>query len=231
MTDDVPATDEAEDDASTILSFLVAERTDSTKPNLSVADTALLHMAAQLLAAGDPTKARDVTELLDRSPKVIRPGAKPEPTLAQACKPDAPWNLSRLSNQQLLDLEVIASVAQGRACTLPSPRMEAILDLALHLDGAGEPDLNRVRQSLGVILAPKLTLDAVHPSHAAELSSERSRRVALEEDVRRLSRVVAEASLPLPANVVKLRTAAAASAVSAPAVPHGFVDDYSGHGS
>jgi hypothetical protein len=111
--------------------------------------------------------------------------------------------------------------------------LEAILDLALHLDGDGEPDLNRVRESLGVILAPKLTPDAVQPSHAAELSSERARRVALEEDVRRLSRVVADASLPLPDNVVKLRTAASAAAAAsavAPAVaPRGFVGDHEGY--
>jgi hypothetical protein len=63
-----------------------------------------------------------------------------------------------------------------------------------------------------------------------ELAAERAKRIALEDDVRRLSRVVEDASLPLPDNVVKLRTAAsaaaAAAAVSAPAAPRGFLGDH-----
>jgi hypothetical protein len=235
MTTDPVDDPEPEDEVDTILAHLVAERTDAHTPTLAIHQIALLHKAAILMTSGTADDVKDLTTLLSLAPKVIRPGARPTPTLVQACKPDAPWDLSRLSNQQLLDLEIIAATAQGRACPLRSPRLEAILDLTTHLDGAGEPDVERVRESLGIILAPKLTLDAVQPSHAAELSSERARRVALEEDVRRLSRVVAEASLPLPANVVKLRTAAsaaaaAASAVSAPAAPVGHIGDHPGFG-
>jgi hypothetical protein len=234
MTTDPVDDPEPEDEVDTILAHLVAERTDAQTPTLAIHQIALLHKAAILMTSGTADDVKDLTTLLSLAPKVIRPGARPTPTLVQACKPDAPWDLSRLSNQQLLDLEIIAATAQGRACPLPSPRHEALLDLLVHLDGEGDVDVARVRESIAAVLGARISIDTLFPDHRDELAAERARRVALEEDVRRLSRVLAEASLPLPANVVKLRTAAsaaaAASAVSAPAAPVGHIGDHPGFG-
>jgi hypothetical protein len=229
-TDPVDDPEPEESEVDTILACLVAERVDAHTPTLAIHQIALLQKAAILMTSDTAGDVKDLIELLKLAPKILRPGARPTPTLAQACRPDAVWDLSGLSNQQLYDLELIAATAQSRACPLPSPRHEALLDLVVHLDADVEPDMDRVRESLGIILAPKLSLDVVQPSHAAELASERARRVALEEDVRRLARIVADASLPLPANVVRLQRAAsvasAVAAVSAPPMPTGFVGDY-----
>jgi hypothetical protein len=190
----------------------------------------LLHKAAILMTSGTADDVKDLNTLLSLAPKVIRPGARPTPTLAQACRSDAPWDLARLSNQQLLDLETIAAVAQGRACPLPSPRHEALLDLLVHLDGEGDVDVPRVREAVAAVLGDRISIDVLFPDHREELAAERAKRIALEDDVRRLSRVVEDASLPLPDNVVELRTAAsaaaAAAAVSAPAAPRGFLGDH-----
>src|SRR5205823_5989310 len=119
----------------------VAERVDAHTPKLAVHQVALLRMVALLLAAGDTNRSRDITDLLERAPKILRPGARPALTLAQACRPDAERDITRLSNEQLTQLEALDAVMAGRACPLPSPRMEAALGLVLHLYSAAELDV------------------------------------------------------------------------------------------
>jgi hypothetical protein len=232
---DVPITDDVENEADGILQWLKAERVDDARPRLSVADTALLRMAAHLLAIGDPAKAREVSDLLDRAPRVVRPGAAPAPRLQDVCKPDCEWDLSRLSNAQLLDLESICACAQGRSSPLRSPRHEALLDLVMHLDGDGAVDLVRVREAVMAIFGSRLSATDVFPDHVAELTAARARCADLEQEVERLRRQLAA----VPSNVVALRRDAAAAVTAASALaavpaphgfaPHSFVDDHEGY--
>jgi hypothetical protein len=230
MTTDPVDDPEPEDEVDTILAHLVAERTDAQTPTLALHQIALLHKAAILMTSGTADDVKDLTTLLSLAPKVIRPGARPAPTLAQVCKPDRLWDLSLISHQQLHDLENICAVAQGRACPVPSPRLEALLDLALHLDGEGEVDVPRVRESIAVVLCDRVSTDVLYPSHVAELQAARARCADLEEEVERLKRQLAA----VPSNVVALRRDAAAAATAASAVaavpaPHGFVGDHEGY--
>jgi hypothetical protein len=230
MTTDPVDDPEPEDEVDTILAHLVAERTDAQTPTLALHQIALLHKAAILMTSGTADDVKDLNTLLSLAPKILRPGARPTPTLAQACRSDAPWDLSRLSNQQLLDLEIIASVAQGRACPLPTARHEALLDLVVHLDGDGAVDVPRVRESITAVLGDRVSTDVLYPSRAAELQAARARCADLEEEVERLKRQLAA----VPSNVVALRRDAAAAATAASAVaavpaPHGFVGDHEGY--
>src|SRR5437868_724284 len=159
-----PTTTETEDEAGILYAHLLAERVDANTPELTVSQKALLHMAAQLMAIRDPAKAGVLTDLLERAPRVLRAGARPAPTLQDVCRADAPWDLTRLSHQQLTHLEEISATAQGRACPVASPRLEAGLALTAHLDADTDVDMPRVRGLLLEVLAP-LTFEDVHPSH------------------------------------------------------------------
>jgi hypothetical protein len=228
---DVPApTVEAEDEATTIYRYLEAERVDSTKPKLSVSERALLNMAATLLAAGDPSKAREVSDLLDRAPRVCRPGAAPEPRLADVCRADAERDITRLSNEQLAQLEVLDAVMAGRACAVASPGLEAALALASHVravsGGKAKRDEGGVKKLVEAILSPMYATDQLYPSRSAELIAAQERRIEVERELERLRAQLAET----PGNVVRLRSSASAaqavSAVSPPAAPRGYLGDY-----
>ncbi len=199
---------ETETEADVILAHLVAERTGPQQPKLAVHQLALLRKAALLMASDSASDARDLVALLEHAPSVVSPGRKPEPTLAQITTPEAPWDLERLSNEQVFALEDIAAVAQGRSCAIERPRLEAALALVAHLDGE-RPEVARARELVADVLAPAFTLDDVHPSHAAALNEERARRAALEEEVKRLQRALERAAQPLPANVASLAAARA----------------------
>lgn len=216
MSDDTDITTEA---AQLIFSHLEAERIGPNRPALAVHERALLHRAAHLLATGTGD-AKDIATLLQLAPSIVSPGAKPAPTLQDVCRADAPWDLTRLSHQQLTQLEEISATAQGRASPVSSPRLEAALALTAHLDADVAVDMPRVRGLLLEVLAP-LTFEDVHPSHHDALVAERGRRMDLERDVERLERQLAS----VPSNVVNMRAAAAAAAdAGAPVVSRSNVD-------
>jgi hypothetical protein len=227
MTDTEPdVTVEAEDEVDIILAHLIAERTDERTPRLAVHQVALLRMVALLLASGDTSRSRDITDLLEKAPSIVRAGARPAPRLQDICKADAERDITRLSNEQLAQLEVLDAVMAGRACPLPSPRMESALALAWYLDGAAEVDPAHVRDLVVSVFGSALSVDIVFPNHAVELPAERARCAELELEVERLRRQAAA----LPPNVVRLRrdasVAAAVAATEAPMMPSGFVGDY-----
>jgi hypothetical protein len=208
-----PAVEPEDDEAEIILRHLIAERTDG-RTKLAVHHVALLRMAALLMASGDTSKARDITDLLERAPSIVRPGAIPPPTLAQVCRDDAELDVTRLSNAQLVTLEELHAVMAGRACPLPSPRQEGCLALVWLLDEAdGEPDASRVRELVSSILGSAL-VERVFPSNLAELSAERAKRQAIEADAMRMAAELERLNAPLPANVVRLRREAAAEAAA-----------------
>jgi uncharacterized small protein (DUF1192 family) len=226
MTDDVPAADEAESEDELICRYLIAERIDASRPRLSVSEVALLRKASLLMASDATDDAKDLIELLRLAPKVCRAGARPEPRLQDICNPDAPWDLGALSNEMLLDLENAASVACGRGCALRSARMEAAVDLTIHLDGDAPVDVARVRAAVAAVLGDRVSTDVLYPSRVADLQAARGRCAVLEEEVERLKRQLAA----LPDKVVKLRTAAcAAAAVAPPMAPHSHVGDHEGY--
>jgi hypothetical protein len=194
-----------EDEADVILAHLIAERTDPQRPKLAVHQIALLRMVALLLASGDTSRARDVNDLLERAPSIVSPGRTPEPTLQQVCQPDAELDITRLSNEQLVMLETLEATMSGRALPIKSMRMENALALTWLLDAGGEPDIARVRELVSAVLAPALSVETVFPSHHDELNTERSRRLAAEEEVKRLQHVLERAAQSLPENVVRLR--------------------------
>src|SRR5262245_14794670 len=125
MTEPTAPTVETEDEVDIIFRHLEAERTGPQQPALAVHQKALLRKAAILMASDSATDARDLVALLEHAPAVVRPGAVPEKTLAEVCKADAPWDLARLSNEQVLQLENIQATAVGAACALPNERTEA----------------------------------------------------------------------------------------------------------
>jgi hypothetical protein len=201
---------EDESESEIILSFLKAERTGPQKPVLAVHELALLRRVAHMLAT-DSGDARDIASLLELAPRIISPGARPAPKLEAVCAPDAPWDLERLSTQQVLDLETISATAQGRACALPSKRMEATLALALHLDRDGA-DVIYIRDLMTDILGPALSLEALAPSHWDDVMAERRRVAALESEVERLKFEVSRLEAKLPSNIVALDAARRAEA-------------------
>jgi hypothetical protein len=204
-----PTVTETEDEAEIIARWLIAERVGQSKPVLAVHEVALLRKVAYLLASDGAGDAKDIATLLDLAPKIINPGAKPQPSLTELCKPGREWDLERLSTEQLLVLEDICEVAQGRACVVKSERMEACQRLALCLDGADAPAIEHVRGLLTDILPPAFALDVLHPSYQDDLMAECGRRVALEHEVARLEHQVAQASKPSLKNVASLAMARA----------------------
>jgi hypothetical protein len=226
---DAPAIDETEDEVDVILSFLEAERTDE-HTKLAVHERALLRLAAILLASGDASKARDVSDLLTRAPAIIRRGARPVPTMAQLSKPDRPWDLELLSNEQLGQFENIAAVAQQRACAVPDPRTENALWLALHVGavsgGKAKRDEAGVKKLVEAILSPMYAVEELWPSRSAELIAAQERRIEVERELERLRAALAE----LPTNVVRMRPSAAgaSSPMAGPPGARGHVGDYPG---
>jgi hypothetical protein len=204
-----PATEDY-DEQTEIFRWLCAERTGPAKPKLSVSEQALLHKAAAILAQPDASGAKDVAQLLEWAPKVINPGAAPQKTLVEVSKPDAEWHLDRLSCSQLVAFEAIRAVAVGAACPfVTDKRRESVDELFMVLD-ADKPDAVRVRELIVAVLGSSVSITDLYPSHAAELSAERSKRIALEQDVARLQHVVDMAAHPTPANVASLAAARAA---------------------
>jgi hypothetical protein len=205
-----PETVESEDEATSIFKHLVAERVDArARPALAIHELALLRKVAVLLASDDAGNAYHISALLDRAPSIVSPGARPQPTLAQVCRDDAPLDIELLSNEQLVQLEGLEAVMSGRASPIRSPRQEALLALTWLLDEAarvgGEPDVAHIRDLVAAALPPVLAVEDVFPSHRDELNAERSRRLAAEEEVKRLQHALERAAQSLPENVVRLR--------------------------
>jgi hypothetical protein len=196
---------EPEDESAIILAHLISERTDDHRPQLAVHEVALLRMAALILASGDTGKAREVSDLLERAPRITNPGRKPPPSLRQVCADDAQLDISRLSNADLVELERLHAVMAGRAVPLPNERIESALALAWLLDGAdGEPDIGRVRELVVEVVGAELVA-RVFPDGRDELAAERQRRLAVEEELKRAQHALDLAAQALPANVVRLR--------------------------
>jgi hypothetical protein len=177
-----------EDEATRIFKHLVAERVDARRPALAIHELAILRKVSLLLASDDVANAHHIAALLDKAPGVTNPGARPAETLAEVCAPDRPLAVELLSNEMLLQAENIEATMSGRAVPIKNPRVESALALVWLVDEAvrsGEKlNEERARELVAAVLAPVVTPGVLWPGHQEELSVERGRRLALEEQLR-----------------------------------------------
>jgi hypothetical protein len=192
------------DEYDTVLGVMIAEREDD-RTKLNAAQLGIVRHLARLTISDDPKDAKILADLLPLAPHVIRPGAMPPLTLERMDRDDAPLDISRLSNADLVELERLHAVMAGRAVPLPNERIESALALAWLLDGAdGEPDIGRVRELVVEVVGAELVA-RVFPDGRDELAAERQRRLAVEEELKRAQHALDLAAQALPANVVRLR--------------------------
>jgi hypothetical protein len=178
----------AMDEFDAVLGVMIAEREDD-RTRLNAAQLGIVRHLARLTISDDPRDAKILTDLLPLAPSVISPGRLPPLTLEQVTRDDAPLDITRLSNEQLVQLEGLEAVMCGRACPVKSPRHESALALVWLIDEAvrsGERlSEERARELVAAVLAPVMAPEALYPSHQEQLTAERSRCLALEEKLRR----------------------------------------------
>jgi hypothetical protein len=122
--------------ATPIYDSLVAERGGDGV--LSVAHKAILKKLSRLLASpsADPRVADAISRLTALVPPALPMPVAPLPDLAKIEAGDLPWDLGRLDDAALDQLEVLASIATGTALPIKDARRTAALDLAALLNRA-----------------------------------------------------------------------------------------------
>jgi hypothetical protein len=147
---------------------LIAERGGTGA--LSVADCGILRKLAKLLASpsADPRIADAIARLTALVPPPQPQPFNQQPMLTEAdlAREDLPWDLTRLNDAELDELDRLHAVATGRALPVPNRRRDAALALVRQLDGierenggiADEAALNLLRGDLQGLLFPIVTL-------------------------------------------------------------------------
>jgi hypothetical protein len=117
-------TDDTDAEFYAVFAMLCAER-QPLDAKLDVATTALLRHAARLMVSDNPRDVKDLTELMKLLPAPLR-RVSAELSLDEITDPAKAWDLTRLDNRDIEELDRISALATGRAQYIPSERRAAL---------------------------------------------------------------------------------------------------------
>jgi hypothetical protein len=193
-------------DPAALFDQIVGER--GGRDALSIVELAVCRQLAQALGS-DSANASAIASLTALLPPVQqRPFERPALTDADLEKDDRPWDLKRLNDAELDELERLCAVAQGRASPVRNRRRDAALALVRQLDEVeheggvpSEEQINLLRGDLQALLVPIATLAQFVEPYAVAAPSDTARETRVD------SAAPLSESQPVPArasNVVRM---------------------------